>query len=122
MKSTLLMLALALAPAALHGAEAAKPARPNIVVILADDQGWGDLSSNGNSNLRTPHIDSLARDGALRALLRAAGVLADAGRVPDRPVAPARRRAGRFDRGRAPRPRRADGRRGVPGGRLRHRV
>jgi arylsulfatase A-like enzyme len=38
--------------------------RPNIVVILADDQGWGDLSLNGNPNLRTPHIDSLARDGA----------------------------------------------------------
>jgi arylsulfatase A-like enzyme len=38
--------------------------KPNVVVILADDQGWGDLSCNGNSNLRTPHIDSLARDGA----------------------------------------------------------
>jgi len=36
---------------------------PNVVVILADDQGWGDLSSNGNPNLRTPNIDSLARDG-----------------------------------------------------------
>src|SRR5438046_8466555 len=39
--------------------------RPNIVVILADDQGWGDLSVHGNTNLRTPHVDSLARDGAL---------------------------------------------------------
>jgi arylsulfatase A-like enzyme len=39
--------------------------RPNIVIILADDQGWGDLSISGNSNLSTPHIDSLARDGAL---------------------------------------------------------
>jgi arylsulfatase A-like enzyme len=39
--------------------------RPNIVVILADDQGWGDLSIHGNTNLSTPHIDSLARDGAL---------------------------------------------------------
>ncbi|MFG0334304.1 MAG: arylsulfatase [Maioricimonas sp. JB049] len=38
--------------------------RPNIVVILSDDQGWGDLSLNGNTNLSTPHIDSLARDGA----------------------------------------------------------
>jgi arylsulfatase A-like enzyme len=43
-----------------------RPARfPNIVVILADDQGWGDLSVHGNTNLRTPRIDSLARDGAL---------------------------------------------------------
>jgi arylsulfatase A-like enzyme len=34
------------------------------VVILADDQGWGDLSVNGNTNLSTPNIDSLAKDGA----------------------------------------------------------
>lgn len=39
--------------------------RPNVVVILADDQGWGDLSVHGNTNLSTPHIDSLAKDGAL---------------------------------------------------------
>jgi arylsulfatase A-like enzyme len=38
--------------------------RPNVVVILTDDQGWGDLSLNGNTNLRTPNIDSLAKDGA----------------------------------------------------------
>lgn len=44
--------------------EAAPERKPNIVVILTDDQGWGDLSFNGNTNLKTPHIDSLARDGA----------------------------------------------------------
>ena len=38
--------------------------KPNVVVILSDDQGWGDLSLNGNTNLSTPHVDSLARDGA----------------------------------------------------------
>ncbi len=44
----------------------AKPAeRPNIVLILADDQGWGDLSVHENHNLSTPNIDSLARDGAM---------------------------------------------------------
>ncbi|MBT6958590.1 MAG: sulfatase-like hydrolase/transferase, partial [Opitutae bacterium] len=37
---------------------------PNLVVILTDDQGWGDLSFNGNKNLSTPNIDKLARDGA----------------------------------------------------------
>ena len=37
---------------------------PNIVVILTDDQGWGDLSLNGNKDLSTPNIDSLAHDGA----------------------------------------------------------
>lgn len=37
---------------------------PNVVVILSDDQGWGDLSLNGNSNLETPNIDQLAKAGA----------------------------------------------------------
>lgn len=38
--------------------------QPNVVVILTDDQGWGDLSVSGNKNLSTPNIDSLAADGA----------------------------------------------------------
>lgn len=38
--------------------------KPNVVVILSDDQGWGDLSIHGNPNLKTPQIDSLAKDGA----------------------------------------------------------
>jgi arylsulfatase A-like enzyme/imidazolonepropionase-like amidohydrolase len=42
---------------------AASQNHPNILIFLADDQGWGDLSVNGNTNLSTPHIDSLARDG-----------------------------------------------------------
>jgi arylsulfatase A-like enzyme len=39
--------------------------RPNVVMFLSDDQGWGDLSLHGNQNLLTPNIDSLARDGAM---------------------------------------------------------
>ncbi len=38
--------------------------RPNVIVILTDDQGWGDLSLHGNPNLSTPRIDELARQGA----------------------------------------------------------
>ncbi|MBI1323964.1 sulfatase-like hydrolase/transferase [bacterium] len=38
--------------------------KPNVVVILTDDQGWGDLSSSGNTNLSTPRIDSIAEQGA----------------------------------------------------------
>lgn len=38
--------------------------QPNVVVILTDDQGWGDLGVSGNTNLKTDRIDSLARDGA----------------------------------------------------------
>ncbi|MFH1717040.1 MAG: arylsulfatase [Planctomycetota bacterium] len=49
----------------LRGQAAQTADRPNIVVILADDQGWGDLRLHGNSNLATPNIDSLARDGAM---------------------------------------------------------
>jgi len=36
---------------------------PNIVIILSDDQGWGDLSINGNKNLNTTNIDRLAQSG-----------------------------------------------------------
>ena len=53
------VLGVALQAASLQAAD-----RPNVVVILTDDQGWGDLSLNGNKNLSTPHVDSLAADGA----------------------------------------------------------
>jgi arylsulfatase A-like enzyme len=39
-------------------------AGPNVVVMLADDSGWGDYSIHGNTNLKTPNIDSLAQSGA----------------------------------------------------------
>ena len=38
--------------------------KPNLVIILSDDQGWGDFSISGNRNLETPNIDRLAEDGA----------------------------------------------------------
>lgn len=43
------------------GVQAAQ--RPNVVVFLADDAGWGDFSQNGNQLVRTPNIDSLAKQG-----------------------------------------------------------
>src|ERR1035437_7330034 len=58
-------LLCALLPFLPFATPAAPANHPNIVIILADDQGWGDLSVNGNSNLSTPRIDSLAKDGAL---------------------------------------------------------
>jgi arylsulfatase A len=66
MKPTLSFLtALLLAPlAALRAADAPKPeAKPNIIVILADDLGWGDVGCYGATKIRTPHIDRLAREG-----------------------------------------------------------
>lgn len=37
---------------------------PNVVVILTDDQGWGDLSLHGNLDLQTPNVDAIAQSGA----------------------------------------------------------
>lgn len=42
-----------------HGSSAE---RPNILLILADDMGYGDVSNMGNPHLRTPHLDRLARE------------------------------------------------------------
>jgi arylsulfatase A-like enzyme len=41
-------------------ASAAAPRRPNVIVILTDDQGYGDFSWTGNPILKTPHTDRLA--------------------------------------------------------------
>jgi arylsulfatase A-like enzyme len=35
--------------------------RPNVLLIITDDQGYGDLSHHGNPHLRTPHLDQLAK-------------------------------------------------------------
>src|SRR5258708_33389192 len=59
----LLPAVLAFASGIAQGGE--KPQRPNIIIILSDDQGWGDLSIHGNKNLKTPNIDSLAQRGAM---------------------------------------------------------
>jgi arylsulfatase A-like enzyme len=38
---------------------------PNIVIFLTDDQGYGDFSITGNTNLKTPNIDKMASRGAM---------------------------------------------------------
>jgi arylsulfatase A-like enzyme len=55
---------------ALAGATAAPPPvppqpteRPNVVLIMTDDAGYGDFGVYGAPDIKTPHIDSLARDG-----------------------------------------------------------
>ena len=42
-----------------HPVSAAAPAKPNVLLVLVDDQGYGDLSVHGNPVLKTPHMDRL---------------------------------------------------------------
>ncbi|MEZ4905882.1 MAG: sulfatase-like hydrolase/transferase [Spirosomataceae bacterium] len=44
----------------------AQTQRPNIVILLSDDQGWGDLSLHGNKNIQTPNIDRIAQKGQFK--------------------------------------------------------
>ena len=44
-------------------AEPATASRPNIVLIMADDLGWGDPGFNGNTVIKTPHLDAMAKAG-----------------------------------------------------------
>jgi len=37
---------------------------PNVIIILTDDQGWGDIASHGNPDIDTPFLDELASSGA----------------------------------------------------------
>ena len=56
----LIFLPLCLGPGTL-GAQ--PPVRPNLIVILTDDQGYGDVGFNGCKDIPTPNIDSIARNG-----------------------------------------------------------
>lgn len=37
--------------------------RPNVILIMSDDQGWGDVGFNENTRIKTPHLDSMAAGG-----------------------------------------------------------
>lgn len=58
------MLSLALClSVVLPGQPAKKKEKPNIILIMADDLGWGDVGFNGNPVVRTPHLDEMASAG-----------------------------------------------------------
>lgn len=58
----ILISSIPLIPALAWSAEA-QQSKPNIILIVADDLGYGDLGSYGCKDIPTPHIDSLAKQG-----------------------------------------------------------
>jgi arylsulfatase A len=64
MKTLITGLALALLPfLSLRAVPAADAPRPNIVLIFIDDLGYGDIGPFGGTNVKTPHLDKLAKEG-----------------------------------------------------------
>jgi len=45
------------------GSRLGESRKPNIIFILADDLGWGDLGCYGNAEIKTPNLDRLASQG-----------------------------------------------------------
>mgnify|MGYP003114827874 CR=1 FL=1 len=64
--SILLVLSVSVAEA-----EAGSVERPNLILILADDLGHGDLSCHGSTEVSTPHLDRLASEGVMMTHMRA---------------------------------------------------
>jgi arylsulfatase A-like enzyme len=63
-RAVLVVSAILLLPALTRtAAAAAEPRKPNIIVICADDLGWGDLGCYGATRLKTPNVDRIAREG-----------------------------------------------------------
>jgi arylsulfatase A-like enzyme len=52
-----LLFAFAFLPSIAHSA------RPNIILVMADDQGWGETGFNGHPRLKTPHLDAMSQAG-----------------------------------------------------------
>jgi arylsulfatase A-like enzyme len=63
MKPIHLLLCAVILPVTLRAAEPVPSRRPNVVLIVADDLGYGDLSCYGQEKLSTPQIDRLASEG-----------------------------------------------------------
>lgn len=84
----LIALALVWSPSVAH----AEPGRaPNIVLVMADDQGWGDMAYNGHPHLKTPHFDAIAKEAIRFDLFHAAAPVCSptrasvlTGRTPNR--------------------------------------
>ena len=62
-KLLILMSLSALSGTAVSAAPTTAPARPNVVIIVADDMGFADVSFNGCTDIKTPNLDRLAASG-----------------------------------------------------------
>jgi arylsulfatase A-like enzyme len=45
------------------GAWSQKADQPNVILVMADDLGWGDTGYNGNKIIKTPHLDQMSKEG-----------------------------------------------------------
>lgn len=63
MKNITFTLGTGLLAVSLYGNAANKPAKPNIIFILCDDMGYGDLGCYGQKYIQTPNIDRMAQEG-----------------------------------------------------------
>jgi arylsulfatase A-like enzyme len=61
--SSAALVILMLFAGTLQCVEAADPGAPNIILVMADDQGWGDTAYNGHPFVQTPAMDAMAKDG-----------------------------------------------------------
>mgnify|MGYP000847634904 CR=1 FL=1 len=64
LKTLFRALALAVGLSGLSTTACAQATKPNIVHIVVDDLGWKDVGFNGATDIKTPHIDTLATEGA----------------------------------------------------------
>lgn len=61
--NTVLTLSCCVTAIGLSGCNKEDKSKPNIILVMADDQGWGDMGYNGHPLIKTPHFDNMAESG-----------------------------------------------------------